>query len=80
MFFIFFKPSWNSFLKTLRKYLIFIHKKVDLVLPNKERVFDQIKDLFDKFNLLSGISLSELLSDDFIENFLLKGNMCSNKN
>ncbi|RNA43554.1 ribonuclease P subunit [Brachionus plicatilis] len=52
----------------------FCHQ-VDIIVPNKERVFDKIKNLFSRYYFLSKVSLSELLSDDFIDKFYKNGDL-----
>ncbi|CAF0714697.1 unnamed protein product [Brachionus calyciflorus] len=49
--------------------------EVDIIVPNTEKIFDQIKALFKRYYLLSKISLADLLSDNFLETFLKNGDL-----
>lgn len=51
--------------------------KIDIIVPNSEKIFDRIRtDLFDehRYYLLKNISLSKLLSLEFVNKFIKNGN------
>jgi hypothetical protein len=57
--------------------LIFIFSKLDIIVPNFETNFIEIKENLansHRFFLLSKISLDTFLTKSFIDNFLNKGN------
>lgn len=49
--------------------------KIDIVVPNSEKIFDQIRPLFKRYYFLSKISLDEILSNEFIELFVKSGSL-----